>query len=117
MIKFRMLLSCIRRIPGRKLVPMVSLFISIFRLFEIIIYFLYFLAIDLINNLLQVKQRKRFTVDKSLQHSWLQDLQTWNDLRQLESQVGLRYITHESDDARWATGVCGSGGDNVGCLP
>lgn len=29
-------------------------------------------AIDLINNLLQVKQRKRFTVDKSLQHVWLQ---------------------------------------------
>uniref|UniRef100_A0A182PTP1 protein kinase C n=1 Tax=Anopheles epiroticus TaxID=199890 RepID=A0A182PTP1_9DIPT len=59
-------------------------------------------AIDLINNLLQVKQRKRFTVDKSLLHCWLQDLQTWNDLRALESQVGLRYLTHESDDARWA---------------
>ncbi|CAG7785747.1 unnamed protein product [Allacma fusca] len=29
-------------------------------------------AIDLINNLLQVKQRKRFTVDKSLSHIWLQ---------------------------------------------
>lgn len=59
-------------------------------------------AIDLINNLLQVKQRKRFTVDKSLCHNWLQDLQTWNDLRTLEAQVGLRYITHESDDARYA---------------
>lgn len=58
-------------------------------------------AIDLINNLLQVKQRKRFTVDKSLLHCWLQDLQTWNDLRILEAQVGLRYLTHESDDARW----------------
>uniref|UniRef100_A0A182QBL7 protein kinase C n=1 Tax=Anopheles farauti TaxID=69004 RepID=A0A182QBL7_9DIPT len=43
-------------------------------------------AIDLINNLLQVKQRKRFTVDKSLLHCWLQDLQTWNDLRALEAQ-------------------------------
>lgn len=29
-------------------------------------------AIDLINNLLQVKQRKRYTVDKSLLHIWLQ---------------------------------------------
>lgn len=58
-------------------------------------------AIDLINNLLQVKQRKRFTVDKSLAHVWLQDYQTWCDLRELESQVGLRYLTHESDDARW----------------
>uniref|UniRef100_A0A336M6P4 protein kinase C n=1 Tax=Culicoides sonorensis TaxID=179676 RepID=A0A336M6P4_CULSO len=58
-------------------------------------------AIDLINNLLQVKQRKRFTVDKSLSHTWLQDLVTWNDLRALEAQIGLRYITHESDDARY----------------
>ncbi|XP_015113925.1 serine/threonine-protein kinase D3 [Diachasma alloeum] len=58
-------------------------------------------AIDLINNLLQVKQRKRFTVDKSLAHVWLQDYQTWCDLRQLEAQVGCRYLTHESDDARW----------------
>lgn len=60
-------------------------------------------AIDLINNLLQVKQRKRFTVDKSLLHTWLQDSQTWQDLRQLERQVGIRYLTHESDDARWAS--------------
>ncbi|XP_024947864.1 serine/threonine-protein kinase D3 isoform X2 [Cephus cinctus] len=60
-------------------------------------------AIDLINNLLQVKQRKRYTVDKSLQHVWLQDYQTWCDLRELESQVGCRYLTHESDDARWMT--------------
>lgn len=59
------------------------------------------LAIDLINNLLQVKQRKRFTVDKSLSHSWLQDRQTWQDLRTLEIQVGVRYLTHESDDIRW----------------
>ncbi|VEN36806.1 unnamed protein product [Callosobruchus maculatus] len=58
-------------------------------------------AINLINNLLQVKQRKRFTVDKSLAHVWLQDYQTWCDLRTLEGQVGVRYLTHESDDARW----------------
>lgn len=67
------------------------------------LYFLYFLAIDLINNLLQVKQRKRFTVDKSLLHTWLQEPQTWHDLRALEAQVGIRYLTHESDDARWAS--------------
>ncbi|KFM77667.1 Serine/threonine-protein kinase D3, partial [Stegodyphus mimosarum] len=58
-------------------------------------------AIDLISNLLQVKTRKRFTVDKSLSHSWLQDYQTWCDLRRLESEVGQRYLTHQSDDARW----------------
>ncbi|XP_056652244.1 serine/threonine-protein kinase D2 isoform X2 [Monodelphis domestica] len=58
-------------------------------------------AIDLINNLLQVKMRKRYSVDKSLSHPWLQDYQTWLDLRELEAKMGERHITHESDDARW----------------
>uniref|UniRef100_A0A4W4F7H8 Serine/threonine-protein kinase n=1 Tax=Electrophorus electricus TaxID=8005 RepID=A0A4W4F7H8_ELEEL len=58
-------------------------------------------AIDLINNLLQVKMRKRYSVDKSLSHPWLQDYQTWLDLREFETRRGERYITHESDDARW----------------
>lgn len=58
-------------------------------------------AIDLINNLLQVKMRKRYSVDKSLSHPWLQEYQTWLDLRELERKMGERYITHESDDARW----------------
>ncbi|XP_013409861.1 serine/threonine-protein kinase D3 isoform X3 [Lingula anatina] len=58
-------------------------------------------AIDLINNLLQVKMRKRFMVDKSLAHVWLQDYQTWCDLRKMEKYVGRRYLSHESDDARW----------------
>ncbi|XP_026679352.1 serine/threonine-protein kinase D3 [Diaphorina citri] len=60
-------------------------------------------AIDLINNLLQVKQRKRLSVDKSLAHPWLQDPATWSDLRGLERQIGVRYLTHPSDDARWAS--------------
>ncbi|KAB1274319.1 Serine/threonine-protein kinase D2 [Camelus dromedarius] len=58
-------------------------------------------AIDLINNLLQVKMRKRYSVDKSLSHPWLQEYQTWLDLRELEGKMGERYITHESDDTRW----------------
>lgn len=58
-------------------------------------------AIDLINNLLQVKMRKRYSVDKSLSHAYLQDYQTWLDLRELETKLGERYITHESDDSRW----------------
>ncbi|XP_076318715.1 serine/threonine-protein kinase D1-like isoform X2 [Tachypleus tridentatus] len=58
-------------------------------------------AVDLIQNLLQVKTRKRYTVDKSLCHPWLQDYQLWCDLHELEAQVGSRYLTHESDDARW----------------
>lgn len=31
----------------------------------------------------------------------LQDYQTWCDLRKLEGQLRERYLTHESDDARW----------------
>ncbi|XP_076463792.1 serine/threonine-protein kinase D1-like [Babylonia areolata] len=58
-------------------------------------------GIDLITNLLQVKLRKRFTVDKCLMHVFLQDYQTWADLRVLETAVGVRYLTHESDDERW----------------
>ncbi|KAM9355984.1 serine/threonine-protein kinase D3-like isoform 1-T1 [Pholidichthys leucotaenia] len=58
-------------------------------------------AKDLINNLLQVKMRKRYSVDKSLSHPWLQDYHTWLDLREFETRRGERYITHESDDARW----------------
>jgi len=30
-----------------------------------------------------------------------QDYQCWCDLRMLESRVGERYLTHESDDVRW----------------
>uniref|UniRef100_A0A3B5BCL5 Serine/threonine-protein kinase n=1 Tax=Stegastes partitus TaxID=144197 RepID=A0A3B5BCL5_9TELE len=58
-------------------------------------------AKDLINNLLQVKMRKRYSVDKSLSHPWLQDYHTWLDLREFETRRRERYITHESDDARW----------------
>ncbi|XP_023333341.1 serine/threonine-protein kinase D1 isoform X3 [Eurytemora carolleeae] len=58
-------------------------------------------AIDLINNLLQVKMRKRFSVDKSLLHPWLQDYDTWSDLRDLEKRLETRWLTHQSDDTRW----------------
>ncbi|XP_067098978.1 serine/threonine-protein kinase D1 isoform X1 [Osmerus mordax] len=58
-------------------------------------------AIDLINNLLQVKMRKRYSVDKTLSHPWLQDYQMWLDLRALEGKMSERYLTHESDDPRW----------------
>ena len=32
---------------------------------------------------------------------FLQEYQTWADLRVLETAVGVRYLTHESDDERW----------------
>uniref|UniRef100_H2ZEW0 Uncharacterized protein n=1 Tax=Ciona savignyi TaxID=51511 RepID=H2ZEW0_CIOSA len=59
-------------------------------------------SVDLIGSLLQVKKRKRPSVDKALSHIWLQDYQCWQDLRQLEQVVGKRYLTHESDDDRWS---------------
>jgi len=58
-------------------------------------------AIDLINNLLQVKQRKRYSVEKALIHSWLQDYQCWSDLRKLETRLNIRWLTHQADDNRW----------------
>lgn len=35
-----------------------------------------------------------------------QDYQTWLDLRELETKLGERYITHESDDSRWQMYAC-----------
>lgn len=58
-------------------------------------------AIEFINGLLQVKMSKRFTVSKALSHIWMQSYELWSDLRLLEKEVGDRYLTHESDDARW----------------
>ncbi|CAH4034151.1 unnamed protein product [Pieris brassicae] len=58
-------------------------------------------AVDLINNLLQVKQRKRLSVDKCAAHAWLQTSEAWHDLRALERRVGARYLTHPSDDQRY----------------
>ena len=80
-------------------------------------------AIDLINNLLQVslsfplpsplptnhhlcplrqvKQRKRYSVEKATIHCWLQDYQLHCDLRKLESDLAVRWLTHQSDDNRW----------------
>jgi len=59
------------------------------------------LAQDLIKTLLQVKKRKRPSVDKALCHGWLHDYTCWQDLRILEKGLGKRYLTHESDDERW----------------
>ncbi|KAL7880580.1 hypothetical protein SRHO_G00028340 [Serrasalmus rhombeus] len=58
-------------------------------------------AVSLINNLLQVVVRRRYSVGKAMGHAWLQNFQLWCDLRQFEQRMGRRYITHESDDERW----------------
>ena len=49
-------------------------------------------AIDLINNFLWVQQRYRFTSGKSLIHPWLENFQTWVDLRSLEGAAGERFL-------------------------
>ncbi|XP_034533118.1 protein kinase D4 [Notolabrus celidotus] len=58
-------------------------------------------AVSLINNLLQVSVRRRFTVGKALGHTWLQDFQLWCDLREFEQKMGCRYLTHQGDEERW----------------
>ena len=51
---------------------------------------------------LQVKSRKRYSVDKSLMHPWLENYDTYSDLRELEAKCGgHRWLTHESDDIRY----------------
>ncbi|XP_060775879.1 serine/threonine-protein kinase D1-like [Neoarius graeffei] len=58
-------------------------------------------AVSLINNLLQVVVRRRFSVGKAMGHPWLQNFQLWCDLRQFEQRLGCRYLTHDSDDEHW----------------
>ncbi|CAL8097421.1 unnamed protein product [Calicophoron daubneyi] len=60
-------------------------------------------AIDLISRLLQVRLRKRCSVERSLNHTWMQDYLSWCDLRRLEVSVGTesRFLTAAADDARW----------------
>ncbi|KAF8564409.1 hypothetical protein P879_02612 [Paragonimus westermani] len=60
-------------------------------------------AIDLITRLLQVRLRKRYSVEKSLNHPWMQDYRSWCDLRRLEATVGndTRFLTSTADDSRW----------------
>uniref|UniRef100_A0A8C9XRG2 Protein kinase D4 n=1 Tax=Sander lucioperca TaxID=283035 RepID=A0A8C9XRG2_SANLU len=58
-------------------------------------------AVSLINNLLQVSVRRRFSVGKTLGHPWLQDFQLWCDLREFEQRMGCRYLTHRGDEERW----------------
>ncbi|XP_062416747.1 protein kinase D4 isoform X2 [Pungitius pungitius] len=58
-------------------------------------------AVSLINNLLQVSVRRRFSVGKTLGHPWLQDFQLWCDLREFELRKGRRFLTHRGDEERW----------------
>ena len=59
-------------------------------------------ARDLIDKLLQVKIKNRLASHSALLHVWMQDYNTYLELRSLEHAVGKRYLTHESDDLSWA---------------
>lgn len=50
---------------------------------------------------------ERLTIDDCLVHLWLQDPQLYADLRRLETQIGMRYLTSEVDDALWAEKAVG----------
>ncbi|XP_050972139.1 serine/threonine-protein kinase D3 isoform X1 [Labeo rohita] len=58
-------------------------------------------AVNLINNLLQVVVRRRFTVGKAMGHPWFQNFQMWCDLREFEQRMGCRYLTVEAEDEHW----------------
>ena len=51
---------------------------------------LFLSATDLINNLLQVKMRKRYSVDKSLSHPWLQVIRLISTLMDLQKHCNSR---------------------------
>uniref|UniRef100_A0A3Q3BBX7 protein kinase C n=1 Tax=Kryptolebias marmoratus TaxID=37003 RepID=A0A3Q3BBX7_KRYMA len=58
-------------------------------------------GVSLINNLLQVSMKRRFTVGKALGHSWLQNFELWCDLREFELKMGCRYLTHPGEQDHW----------------
>ena len=64
---------------------------------------IFYISPSKLTNCLQVKTRKRYSVDKSLMHSWLDSYETWADMRDLENRNGMRWLTHESDDGRCGT--------------
>eukprot|EP00117_Sycon_ciliatum_P006108 scpid23409/ scgid0853/ Serine/threonine-protein kinase D3; Protein kinase C nu type; Protein kinase EPK2; nPKC-nu len=55
-------------------------------------------ASGLINLLLQVNKSRRCTARQALLHPFLTSPNTWQDLRQLEMDIGERYLTHPSED-------------------
>ncbi|CAH8658228.1 unnamed protein product [Heterobilharzia americana] len=60
-------------------------------------------AIHLITHLLQVRLRNRFSVERSLNHVWMQDYVCWCDLRRLEASIAYesRFLTASADDVKW----------------
>jgi len=57
-------------------------------------------AIDLIKHLLQVKRRRRLTVEKALLHPYFQDYQTYTDLRRLEERIN-RIVWTDNEHWKW----------------
>ncbi|VDO96943.1 unnamed protein product [Soboliphyme baturini] len=62
-------------------------------------------AIDLISQLLKVNlmspMEERLCIEDCLAHKWLNDRQLYLDLRNLEQQLSLRYLTSPQDDDKY----------------
>uniref|UniRef100_A0A5S6QE39 protein kinase C n=1 Tax=Trichuris muris TaxID=70415 RepID=A0A5S6QE39_TRIMR len=54
-------------------------------------------AVDLIGKLLRVSIEERLTIEQCLAHPWLQDQTLYGDLRNLESSLGVQYLTVDSN--------------------
>lgn len=72
--------------------------------------YIYICIIQIITNIV-LAYEKKLILTKYLTNELfkiiliIQDYQTWCDLRELEKSTGegVRFLTHESDDARWET--------------
>ncbi|KAI6657597.1 Serine/threonine-protein kinase D1 [Oopsacas minuta] len=60
-------------------------------------------ARHVINKFLRINKRERLTANKALLQPWLQDRDMWERLREIERQVGERYLTHPTDDKYWSS--------------
>uniref|UniRef100_A0A0N4ZUY6 protein kinase C n=1 Tax=Parastrongyloides trichosuri TaxID=131310 RepID=A0A0N4ZUY6_PARTI len=55
-------------------------------------------AIDLIQNLFKVEINARLSIEETLAHPWLQDPQILADIRDLETRLGIRYMSTELEE-------------------
>lgn len=62
-------------------------------------------AIELINQFLQVRIDRRMSANRALQHKWFsEDRQLFFDLKDLESRVGLKWLTTKDQEQKWLSG-------------
>ena len=63
---------------------------------------IFFKAIDLINQFLQVKIDRRMSVNRALKHKWFsEDQQLYFDLLDLEKKADCKWLTDETQAQKW----------------